>query len=124
MTADPRRSAITRAADEDDAHDEAKATAEHIAGQLADHLATLAAKDGVSADEAQEFADAAAMAVALAALEAAQPITTGVVSRAHGGISSGEARRLQRITRTEVSAHRTERRAPQPSSGLPPDGAA
>ncbi|MCC6649078.1 MAG: hypothetical protein IT374_26355 [Polyangiaceae bacterium] len=105
-----RASALERAADEDDAHDDAKATADDLAARMVGDLETLAREPGVTAETADQFADAYCALVTLAAMTAARPILPGLTERAHGGISPTEARRLERIPRTAVDEHRTQRR--------------
>lgn len=104
-------SVLTRAADEDDAIDDARPLAEDAADRLVYDLEQLAASDGVSPEDAERFADIYVGLIRLAAVEAAQPVLSGVLERAHGGLTAGEARRLERVTRKAIDDHRAERRA-------------
>lgn len=104
-------SVLDRAADEDDAIDEARAATDEIAADLAVDLQDAASDDGVSAEQADAFADHYVERVRLAAIEAARSVLPGVVRRAHGGISAAEGRKLERVSRAQIDAHRTSRRA-------------
>lgn len=119
-----RRSALTRAADEDDAHDDARATADELATNLVHDLEQLARQPSVTAELADQFADAYCGLVAHAAVTSARPIVSGLTERAHGGLSAAEARRLERITRQEVARHRDERRVERQDAARGREGAA
>lgn len=110
------RAALERAADEDDAIDDARPTIDAIASDLVADLEDAASDDGVTAEQAGAFADHYVERMRLAAVDAARPIIPGLVERAHGGLTSGEAARLERVTRRHIDDHRTNRRAERASA--------